>query len=294
MTVEGGSNYRLEAELDGTTTLVITGAWSDAAAGLLESGRADGLDLNYAKGFKDTDLSFIRDWPIKRLSVIAGTVKDLSPVERLSGTLRSLSVESAGSAPVNLAVFSSLTTLAAEWIQVRSTISDAPQLQDLILMSYPENDLTRLCWNSALRRLRFKDRPRLQSLEGVEAFPALEHLGVYLAPLKSLDALRTIDAPLAELHVESCRVGDLAPLARLTSLRLLNASECGDLQSLRPIRNLRNLEMVWLYGTTKVLDDDLSPLLELPKLGELRMRSRRTYQPSVESIQRGLAEGREP
>ena len=49
MTVEGGSNYRLEAELDGTTTLVITGAWSDAAAGLLEAGRADGLDLNYVR-----------------------------------------------------------------------------------------------------------------------------------------------------------------------------------------------------------------------------------------------------
>jgi len=287
--VGGGSGYRLESESDGVT-LVVVGPWSDEMARQMESGRVDGLDLNYAKGFKDTDLAFVRGWPIKRLSILARTVADLSAVRRLGATLESLSVQSAPSATVDVSAFPLLRSLAAEWVQVRSSVAEGTRLQDLMLRSYNEADLTALRWNTGLRRLRFKERPRLRSLAGVESLRSLEHLAVYLAPLNDLEALRDVASPLSELHVESCPVGDLEPLAGLRVLRLLNASECGDVRSLGPLRELRNLEVVWMFGTTKVLDNDLSALAGLPQLRELRMRSRQTYRPSVEEIQRDLVD----
>ena len=39
--------------------LVVTGDWSSKARDALSSGEADGLDLNYAKGFRERDLRFL-------------------------------------------------------------------------------------------------------------------------------------------------------------------------------------------------------------------------------------------
>jgi hypothetical protein len=287
--VEEGSSYRIERDESGDT-LVVTDSWTPQISQLMADGRADGLDLNYAKGFKDTDLEILRDWPVKRLAVLARTIKDLSPVLRLAGTLEVLSVQTAPKALIDLGQFPVLTVMAAEWSQIRSTISEAPRLRDLMVRAYDEADLEPLRWNTALTRLRFKDRPRLRHLSGVEVLRSLEHLGVYLAPLQDLDALGNEDFALRELHVESCPIRDLSPLARQHKLTLLNASDCGDLASLSPLRELSDLSILWLFGTTRVVDDDLSPLCELPHLRELRMRSRRSYRPSVEAIQALCAE----
>jgi internalin A len=46
--------------------LVVTGAWSDKARDALLAGRADGLDLNYARGFLERDLGFIKGLPLRR------------------------------------------------------------------------------------------------------------------------------------------------------------------------------------------------------------------------------------
>jgi hypothetical protein len=283
MIIEEGPSYRLECDDEGVT-LVVTDFWTDRIGQLLVEGRAEGLDLNYAKGFKDTNLTFIEDWPLRRLTILARTVKDLAPVSRLAATLEVLSVQTAPTAVLDLSAFPALTGLVAQWGQVRSSIGGAQGLRDLMLLSYDEPDLTALRWNTSLRRLRFKDRPRIQSLDGVGALRSLEHLAVYLAPLHNLDPLASVDVLLTELHVESCRVHDLSPLASQRGLRFLNASDCGDLVSLAPLSGLRELSALWLFGTTRILDDDLSPLCALPRLRELKMRSRRSYHPTVEGV----------
>lgn len=90
---------------------------------------------------------------------------------------------------------------------------------------------------------------------------------------------------LRRLDLPQARWPDLSPLASQRDLSLLNASECGDLASLSPLRELSDISTLWLFGTTRVVDDDLSPLCDLPRLRELRMRSRRSYHPSVEVVQ---------
>ncbi|HUQ64379.1 MAG TPA: hypothetical protein VM121_11540 [Acidimicrobiales bacterium] len=275
----------MEQARDGAT-LVITGRWNKEAERVLEAGRVDGLDLNYAKGFKDTDLAFMRPWPLKRLAILARTVKDVTPIYALSSTLESLSVECAPTVTIDLARLPSLRSLSAAWVQVRSSIGELSALNDLFLLSYSEVDLHPLRWNSGLVRLRLKDRPRLQSLAGLEALQAIEHLGIYLAPLHDITALEDLPpARLRELHLESCRTSDLTSVASARGLQLLNMSDCGEIESLRPLGGLGDLETLWLYGTTKVLDDDLTPIARLPRLRELRMMSRKTYRPSVEDVQ---------
>jgi len=285
MIVREGQGFRIERDAEGDT-LVVTDRWSTQAEALLDQGAADGLDLNYAKGFKDTDLAFLRPWPLRRLKLLARTVKDIGPIDVLSPTLESLSVESAPGATIDLTRFPMLTRLAAVWPHVAATIGERPELTDVYLGSYTEADLRPLRWNTGLLSLRLKDRPRLRSLDGIEAFPSMGHLGVYLAPLQDISALGSLGhGRLRELHLESCRMPSLAPVAQLRGLRVLDASDCGPIESLQPLTGLADLEVLWLYGTTRVSDDDLSPLLGLPRLRELRMRSRPSYRPSVEDVQ---------
>jgi hypothetical protein len=282
--IEEGSCYRIEESALGTT-LVATGAWNTDASAVLRTGRVDGLDLNYAKGFKDTDLAFIEDWPIKRLSLLARTVKDLSPLYRLAGTMESLSVES-GPAELELGRFPRLVDLAANWDQIARTLSDVPQLESLHIGGYRADDLTPLRYNTGLTKVRMKDRPALKSLAGLEHHARLKHLGIYLATrLADFTALGDVQS-LTDLHLESCRqLSDLTPIASNRQLAFLNVAECGDIPSLGPIAELDQLEVVWMYGSTRVVDDDLTPLATLPRLNELRIKSRKSYTPTVGQIQ---------
>jgi len=289
-TLDGeGPGFRVE-HADGRATLVVTDRWGAEAERVLQSGEADGLDLNYAKGFQDTDLAFIRPWPLKRLTLLARTVKDLAPIYALSPTLESLSVQSAPTAIIDLARLPLLSSLSATWAQIRAAIGERPGLGDLFLLSYTECDLGPLRWNPHLVRLRFKDRPRLQSLAGLEALQSIQHLGIYLAPLRDITDLAGLGpGQLRELHLESCQLSDLGPVARAQGLRVFNASDCGDIESLHPLRGLSELEVLLLYGTTKVLDADLAPIADLPRLRELRMKSRANYRPRLEDIQTRIA-----
>lgn len=288
--IDSGPGFQIE-RADSGTTLVVTDSWTSEAERVVVSGRVDGLDLNYAKGFKNTDLAFFRDWPLKRVTVLARTVKDLSPIYRLSSTLEALSVDTGWASTLDLAELPALKTLSAGWEQVAKSISEAPLLQDLFIRGYSELNLDPFRWNSRLRRLRLKDRPQIQSLHGISSLPGLEHLGVYLAPLSDITAICELDpTQLRELHIESCRVGSLEPVACATGLELLNASDCGDIASVEPIRLLQDLKVLWLFGTTRIVDGDLTPIAALPRLDELRMRPRKAYRPSVDDIQIQLAQ----
>ncbi|XGX78366.1 hypothetical protein LQK93_01154 [Terrabacter sp. BE26] len=74
--------------------LVVTGDWSRAAREALESVRADGLVLNYARGFREQPIDFIEGLPIRKLDLLARSVTDLSPVYSLAPTLEELRVQS--------------------------------------------------------------------------------------------------------------------------------------------------------------------------------------------------------
>lgn len=173
-----------------------------------------------------------------------------------------------------------------------ATLGECSGLADLYLGSYGVADLTPLRWNTELSRLRLKDRPRVRTLAGLEFLPRIEHLGIYGAPLEDISAVVEL-AGVRELHLESCPIRDLSPIGCLNRLRLLNASDCGDVTSIDPVRSHLDLEVLWLFGTTRILDDDLGPIARLPLLRELRMKARRTYRPSVEAIQAAI-EGRAP
>ena len=255
----------------------------------LDSG-ADGLIANYARGFIGHDLEFIRGLPIRRLDVLARTITDLAPIYEVAGSLDQLHVQTGPMTRIDLAALPGLRALSCEWDQVADTIGDTSMIEDLYLGAYDPSDLAPLAHLTSLQSLRMKGRPALRSLDGIEAMAWLAHLGVYLAPLEDTSALARIGSPvLSELRLAARRrITSLADIRGLVGLRFLDVSEGGTIDSLEPISGLQRLERLYLYDSTKVADGDLTPLLGLARMRDLRIMNRRHYAPSVHDVKHHL------
>jgi hypothetical protein len=279
----------------GGADLVVTGEWSSTAHEAIVDGLADGLVLNYARGFQEQSIDFIYGLPIKRLNLLARTVHDLSPVYSTAAVLEELRVQCDPSAVIELERLPHLRRLSASWPQVQGSVVFAQRLEHLYLGSYNETDLTPLSTLSALTSLTMKDRPRLSSLAGVEAFPWLAQLGIHLAlNLEDISALATSASPvLTTLQLPACKkVVDIWPVTSCPSLRFFELSDGADIPTIRPLAGLTRLERVYLYGSTRVTDGDLRAIAGLPALTDFRMVNRPNYKPSVIEIQESIVQRR--
>jgi Leucine-rich repeat (LRR) protein len=266
--------------------LIVTGDWTSEAEECLLSGQADGLVLNYARGYREKDLSFVRDLRIRRLDLLARTVADLTPIYSLAPHLVALHIQSDPRAPLDLELLPNLTELSADWRQVEATIDLAPGVERLFLLAYTETDLLPLARLKSLTSLVMKDRPQVRSLDGVDNFPWLHELGIHLASnLVDLSGLERANSPLLEVlsltHNRSMRT--IEEIAACSGLRILNLTDDADIQSVASLAGLARLERLYL-GSTRVVDGDLQPIANLPRLEVLAMQDRPHYVPRVREI----------
>lgn len=285
-----GPNFASRHLPGGSVEFELLGPWTpDAQAAFWESG-ADGLVANYARGFVARDLGFLAGLPLRRLDILARTIDDLEPVHELGGTLESLSLVTGSGTRIDLRWFPRLQHLSCHWGQVSDSIQDAEALKSLFVLAYDPEDLTPLAHLRHLETLRMKDRPALRSLEGVERLPWLDTLEVYAAPVSDIGALATLRSPvLRQLALGGCRqIEELGPVAGCEALESLDVSEGGRVESLSPIAGLRQLSRLYLYGSTRITDGDLTPLLGLGHLQVLRIMNRRHYKPSVREVEQQL------
>lgn len=276
-------------EIDGVVEFVAAGPWRDTFAAHFLSSGAQRLVLNYVLGFSAPDLEFLRDLPVEALVVIDRSSRSLAPIHALSNQLKALDLVTPPDLLIDLEQLPNLQKLGADWRQVKDSIDRAQSIEHLFLLHYGERDLQPLAHLSRLQSLRFKDRPALRSLHGLAALRALTELGIFgAAHLEHIAEIESAEG-LLKLELQSCRrIASIESLASCRRISSLNLSECGQIDSIRALGALSSLVDLQLYGTTKVVDGDLSPLQALPNLLELRMKSRKHYVPSVAQIQAGI------
>jgi len=273
--------YILEDTPEGRS-LVATGPWSEDAGRALVRGEADGLVLNYARGFSGS-LDLLDDsWRLRRLSVLDRSIVDLDPIGRLA-TLEKLSVQAAPDAVLDLGPLLRLRSVSGAWALIGRTLSAVDELERVSTWMFGDVDLHAFRDHVALKTLTIKDAPYLESLAGLGNLPDLAILKIIGARrLHEIEDIGELPASLHELEFEECpRIGEIDFVASLVSLRFLGISESGDIASLAPIQSLSQLETFYAWGTTRIVDGDLSPLERLPQLKEIRMRNRRGYKPAV-------------
>jgi hypothetical protein len=267
--------------------LVVTEPWTGQSARLFEEGRAHRLVLNYALGFNEPTLDFLHGLPIRELEIIDRRLNTLEPIYSLAPTLESLQLTTRPDLTIQLTEFPKLRDLGASWAQVRDTIGQTSGLEDLFLLAYMPDSLEPLSSHSGLQNLRMKDRPKVKSLAGLSQLPRLQRLGIYLASrLDDISELRG-RSEIREVELVSCKkLTRIDDLADCTGLRRLNIAESGDIESLKPLAGLNLLEELYLNGSTKILDCDLTPIKGLRRLRSFAMMNRRGYEPSVKDVKR--------
>lgn len=287
MPAENG--FELVANGDGVD-LVVTGDWSAQAHEEIVEGRADGLVLNYARGFRERDLRFMEGLPLRRLDILARTHSDVTPIYTLAGTLEVLNLQTAPT-PIDLSRLPRLTRVGAGWAQIKATVASLAGLQELFVLAYSETDLSPLLGNKELLSLSMMDRPRVETLEGVEQFSWLRKLALPLAPVHSLDPLRAASPLLEVLDFSYCRnIQELDAIGSLSGLVQVDFSECREIESVGVFDSLSLIEGIFMWGSTRVLDADLSPIARLPRLRTLRMNSRKSYKPPVAEIKTAIGD----
>jgi hypothetical protein len=271
-------------------TLVVTGPWTEEAARLLSSGEVDGLTLSYEKGFSENDLTFFQEWPLRRLRIHDPLLVDLTPIGRFSRSLEELSVRAASEARLDFAGFPRLRNISCEWQLLRSPRVQVGSLEALSTWNFDEADFRPLGNHPKLKRLTIRDAPRLRTLRGISALESISALGIHLArELSDISELADADPSLGELSFDFCsRIGGIDALSALEHLRHLGLNDCKRIESLAPISGLKELEVLHAWGSTRILDANLSLLLSLPQLRELRMKSRIDYRPSVDEIRTAI------
>ena len=104
-----------------------------------------------------------------------------------------------------------------------------------------------------------------------------------------LTAVESAATTLRSLDFEACLdVYEIEPLSRLGELRYLGISDCGLIPSLHPVGEPAMLERLYAWGSTRIENADLSPLLRLSQLSEIRMRDRRDYRPRLSEVKAQL------
>jgi hypothetical protein len=173
-----------------------------------------------------------------------------------------------------------------EWALLRDTLGALEALESVVTWEFDELDLHAFRDHVELRQLTIKDAPYLESLSGIGSVPGLAVLGIVLAPrLQDVSDVAELADSLRELKFEACPgITTLEDLEPLVHLRVLGISDCGDIESLALIRSLTELEVLYAWGSTRVLDRDLSLLVASPRLKEVRMRDRRDYRPRVAEL----------
>ena len=283
-------SFQIVEGVDGQD-LVLSGAWSAEAEEAVTGGVADGVVINYARGYSARDIVIPGHLAIKRLEIILRSARDMEPIYRMEGSLESLSVQVDPQVQIDLSRLPRLRHLATDWKQVSGSVHEARNLRSVSLLTYSALDLTPLIMLRSLTKISLKHFPSIRSLHGVEELRHLESLGIFtgrhLDDISALAHLQNQD--LSDLSLSSCkRITALDAVGACAGLRYLDVSDGGTIDSLAPLARLRNLVRLYLYGSTRIADGDLTPIAGLGDLQDFRMMNRRAYQPSVGEIQASL------
>ena len=251
--------------------VVITAAWSEEMGQLIRRHGVVELDLNSAKGWRGTDLSFLATVPhLLSLQLTAHTITTVAPIHCLH-ELRTLELTTHCRNNVDFAAFPNLEAcVLVEWAPGLESVFDRLTLRDLYVYNYrgPTAPFGRLV---NLERLSLMVGG-ISEIDGLRALGKLRYLRLGgLNRLRSLNGLEGL-VSLEQLWLQGCgHIGSIDKLSGLAQLRRVSLDDCGPIGSLRPLQDLAALERVSFIESTDIVDGDLACLERRPRVSLVYM-----------------------
>lgn len=280
-------DYELLTRSDGRIALVPHGPWHPGYARVMAKRGIDALALSDDDGWDDENLDFLADVPpLAAISVQSTSLKSAQGLQA-QPRLRDLLLDAyrAHDTP-----FGALLELERCFVENKhkhiDELFELPNLRSLEIWHFPNPDLQRLKL-PGLEQLTIASSPRLQSLAGLQTLAGnrLRKLWTAYCPKLADFTALTQAKGLRVLWIDNSRQLDSLELIHdITTLEQLGFDNDGNIESLAPIAALTRLQRVFFTEDTKIVDGDISPLLELPDLREVGFQNRRHYSHTREQI----------
>lgn len=232
-----------------------------------------------------SDLGFLKEFPnLLYLEVVdqkSVNTRHLDGLENLRG-LRLL----APGAGIDFACFPHLEVFVGDWHVDNRNVDRSRELRRLWAWQFHprSRDLSDLAGSVRLEQLRII-QTSIASLSGLKTLEDLRYLTIGYAPkLESLDALRDGHSEIRELELNRAKgIRSYRPIASIGRLRRLLLSNCSTMPDLNWMKGLNALDF-FAFVDTDVASNDLSPLLDLPKLRYVGTMNKRAYNFTADAI----------
>lgn len=234
--------------------------------------RIEWLHVSPYHGYKLWDVNFLARCSGVTGIHFQGGFDDWSGLYRVEG-LRQISTVFAHD--VDFSRLPNLIDVATDWSStIEAGLFSSASLTRLWLRGYKHKrgGIGRIQELSHLADLSIV-QSNLTSLAGIERLGALTRLVLAYCPrLTDVSPLRHLGAMLKELEIDHCKHAvDAETLRRLTALRKVILSDCGQIDGLAFVADLPLLEFLSFVNTT-VVDGDLAPCLSLRFCGFMNKR----------------------
>lgn len=231
------------------------------------------------------DLSFLKDFPnLLYLEIVDQRNVNTRCLDGLEN-LRGLRLHSPG-AGVDFACFPHLEVFVGDWHIDNRNVDRSRELRRLLVWHFQprSRDLSELGNSVRLEQLRLI-QTTIESLAGLQALEDLRYLTIEYAPkLESLDALCSGHPEIRELSLGKAKgIQSYLPIASIRRLRRLQLSSCPPMPDLEWVKGLNELDF-FSFVETNVASNDLSPLLQLPKLTYAGTMNKRAYNYTAETL----------
>lgn len=260
----------------GLKEVLVRGPWKPQYAKFVRR-KGLALYLNDCLGSQFESLDFLEDLPNLRSLRVIGVLHDNRGAE-VCEQLEHLSLNTSSQKLVDYTRFPKLKSLFTYGLGKSQSVLTCTSLEDLYVYGYGNADFTGMSELTALRKLHIGPSRNLISTSGVERLQNLRMLSLaYASNLTEFAPIGTL-AHLQRLEIQNCRhIADIEFVRFLNDLEWLTLAECKDVASLLPLEDLPKLKKLVAYGSTKILDGDMSILGRLPDLKEAYLQQRRSY-----------------
>ena len=270
------ANFTIEDGIYGRRA-VLKSEWEKGAEQVLLQNGVVELELNSSKGWRGNDISFVKSLPdLRAFSIIDLKIPSVDPVHFLQ-RLRKIEIITYCKTKIDFSSFPLLEDCAIEWRNGASSLFSCKTIRILFINRYNEKDASNFSKLIDLENLTILNSSII-SLEGLSSLNRLRVLRI--GNLRNLTSLSGIEKlkHLEELEIQKCnKITEIKELAELPRLRSVAMNDSGAIESIRPLAKTESLETLLFYGTTNILDGDLSPLKNLKRLSNVSYQNRRHY-----------------
>ncbi|OQA02567.1 MAG: Internalin-A precursor [Planctomycetes bacterium ADurb.Bin401] len=259
--------------------LIVCSQMTDAIARRCASNDIRELELNWAKGFKAENISFVKNLTqLLSFEICDYTISSINEIHYLKN-LKELSISTYCKTPLNLDSFENLETLSLFWRKGVTGLSNLKKIKKIFTYRYaPDSgDLREFSFLRTLQNLSLKT-PLIESIGNVSGLENLCFLGIYAATkLNNIEGLENLKN-LKHLELDTCtKIRKINVLSAISSLETLSISNCGRIESLKPVSELKALSELRFIESTNIIDGDIKIITRIPKLQKIIFRNRKHY-----------------